>query len=150
MSADAQRFAATVLAAFDAAGRSSDTEINRAGGPSTSTMTKLRNAAKGLGSLAQPRMPTWQAIDRAASWPAGTARRVWDGAEPPAPGEARLGASRPVEESLDDLVEFTIEGNFGVKAVVKGPIRDIDALQAAVSRLVAGMQTPEADETPST
>ena len=40
----------------------------------------------------------------------------------------------------DDLVEFTIEGNFGVRAVVKGPIRDMDKLQAAVARLVQEMK----------
>lgn len=44
-----------------------------------------------------------------------------------------------VGDPADDLVEFTVEGNFGVRAVVKGPIRDIDALQAAVAKLVAGM-----------
>jgi len=42
-----------------------------------------------------------------------------------------------------DLVEFTIEGNFGVRAVVRGPIRDLDALQEAVGKLVKDMQTGE-------
>lgn len=41
----------------------------------------------------------------------------------------------------DDLVEFTIEGNFGVRAVVKGPVRDMAALQSAVAKLVRDMQT---------
>lgn len=48
---------------------------------------------------------------------------------------------RQIGDPEDDLVEFTIEGNFGVKAVVKGPVRDMDAMQAAVSKLIAGMQT---------
>lgn len=48
----------------------------------------------------------------------------------------------------DDLVEFRVSGAFGVQAVVKGPIRDIDALQAAVSKLIAGMRVDEADEAP--
>lgn len=43
----------------------------------------------------------------------------------------------------DDLVEFTIEGNFGVRAVVKGPVRDMAALQDAVTRLVRDMQNPD-------
>lgn len=51
---------------------------------------------------------------------------------------------RQIGEPADDLVEFTVEGNFGVRAVVKGPVRDLDALQAAVSRLVRDMQTDEA------
>lgn len=50
------------------------------------------------------------------------------------PGTRRIG------EPKDDLVEFTVEGNFGVRAVVKGPIRDLDELQRAVSKLIAGMQ----------
>lgn len=68
--------------------------------------------------------------------------------------EHELGMDRPdlpegaryVGDPADNLVEFTVEGNFGVRAVVKGPIRDLDALQAAVSRLIAGMH----DETSTT
>jgi len=47
---------------------------------------------------------------------------------------------RPIGDPAQDLVEFTIEGNFGIRAVVKGPVRDMDALQAAVSKLVRDMQ----------
>lgn len=47
---------------------------------------------------------------------------------------------RAIGNPEDDLVEFTIEGNFGVRAVVKGPVRDLDALQAAVAKLVQDMQ----------
>jgi hypothetical protein len=43
----------------------------------------------------------------------------------------------------DDFVEFTIEGNFGVRAVVKGPVRDMEQLQKAVSDLVREMRGPE-------
>lgn len=39
----------------------------------------------------------------------------------------------------DDLVEFTIEGNFGVRAVVKGPVRDMAELKAAVADLIREM-----------
>ena len=42
-----------------------------------------------------------------------------------------------------DVVEFTVEGNFGVRAVVKGPVRDIDALREAVSRIIEGMSTDQ-------
>ena len=48
--------------------------------------------------------------------------------------------ARSIGNPEDDLVEFSIEGNFGVRAVVKGPVRDLDALQAAVAKLIAGMQ----------
>jgi transcriptional regulator with XRE-family HTH domain len=51
--------------------------------------------------------------------------------------------ARRIGDPADDLVEFSIEGNFGVRAVVKGPIRDLDALQAAVSKLIAGMQAEQ-------
>jgi transcriptional regulator with XRE-family HTH domain len=54
---------------------------------------------------------------------------------PPLPEGARR-----IGNPADDLVEFTVEGNFGVRAVVKGPIRDLDELQRAVSRLIAGMR----------
>ena len=51
--------------------------------------------------------------------------------------------ARAVGDPGDDLVEFTVEGHFGVRAVVKGPIRDIDKLQEAVGRLIAGMDRPD-------
>jgi putative transcriptional regulator len=60
--------------------------------------------------------------------------------EPLPPGAKAIG------DPSDELVEFRVSGAFGVQAVVKGPIRDIDALQEAVSKLIAGMRTEEADE----
>lgn len=142
MSADVQRFAQVVLSAFRTAGRSTDSEVSRAGGPSTTTMTKLRAAAKGE-PLAEPRSQTWTAIERAANWPPGSARSVWEGGEPP---ETVLPeGARPIGDPSDDLVEFVIEGNFGVRAVVKGPLRDMDELQAAVSKLIVGMQIDESN-----
>lgn len=39
-----------------------------------------------------------------------------------------------------DYVEFTVEGNFGVRAVVKGPVRDMDELQQAVAKLIREMR----------
>lgn len=142
MSADEQRFARIVLAAFEAAGRTSDQLVGRAEGPSTSTMTKLRKAAEGTGTLAEPRSQTWAAIEKAANWPAGSARLVWEGADPPS---VLPEGTRHLGNPEDDLVEFAVEGNFGVRAVVKGPIRNMDALQEAVSKLIAGMQIEESN-----
>lgn len=47
--------------------------------------------------------------------------------------------AHPIGDPADDMVEFSVEGNFGVRAVVKGPIRDIDALQAAVAKIMSEM-----------
>lgn len=139
MSADVQRFATIVLRAFEDAGRTTDHEVGLAKGPSTSTMTKLRKAAEGTATMAEPRSQTWTAIESAANWPPGTARRVWNGGEPATLPEG----ARSIGVPNDDLVEFTVEGNFGVRAVVKGPIRDMDALQDAVARLISDMQLDE-------
>lgn len=54
--------------------------------------------------------------------------------------------TRALGDPGDDLVEFTIEGNFGVRAVVKGPIRDMEALQAAVAKLVRDMGRTDHDD----
>lgn len=47
--------------------------------------------------------------------------------------------AQPVGDADDGLVEFTVEGHFGVRAIVKGPVRNIDALKSAVADLIAGM-----------
>lgn len=47
--------------------------------------------------------------------------------------------------ATEDFVEFTIEGNFGVRAVVKGPVKDMDELQRAVSKLVRDMRSEDRD-----
>ena len=52
-----------------------------------------------------------------------------------AEGFEGLKASDPSE----DLVEFELSGNFGVRVVVKGPIRDAEALEASVARLIREM-----------
>lgn len=41
----------------------------------------------------------------------------------------------------EDYVEFTAEGNFGVRVVVRGPVRNMDALREAVSKLIEDMKT---------
>jgi transcriptional regulator with XRE-family HTH domain len=55
------------------------------------------------------------------------------------PGSLPPGARR-IGDPADDLIEFTIEGTDGIKAVVKGPIRDMDELQAAAQKLIQGMR----------
>ena len=49
--------------------------------------------------------------------------------------EQEMGAE-PAAEVSADIVEFRVAGNFGVDVVVKGPIRDMEALEASVARLV--------------
>ena len=46
----------------------------------------------------------------------------------------------------EGLVEFVVEGNFGVRAVVKGPVGDIAKLQAAAEGLVERMQRGRGDD----
>jgi transcriptional regulator with XRE-family HTH domain len=49
----------------------------------------------------------------------------------------------PVGDPDEGMVEFTVEGVYGVRSVVvKGPIRDIAELRRAVSDLIAGMDKP--------
>lgn len=52
----------------------------------------------------------------------------------------------PEPDPAADFVEFTVEGNFGVRAVVKGPVKDMEELQKAVSRLVREMRSSDLDE----
>jgi transcriptional regulator with XRE-family HTH domain len=48
--------------------------------------------------------------------------------------------ARPIGNQADGLVEFVIEGNFGVRAVVKGPVSNLDALSAAAGKLVRDLR----------
>lgn len=50
---------------------------------------------------------------------------------------------QPIGDPAEDLVTFEVQGNFGVRAVVKGPVRDLAALQDAVSKIIADMQSGE-------
>lgn len=43
-------------------------------------------------------------------------------------------------DSGEGLVEFRLSGNFGVDVVVKGPVRDREALEESVSRLIREMR----------
>lgn len=55
-----------------------------------------------------------------------------------------------VEPVGEDFVQFEISGSFGVRAIVKGPVRDIDALQAAALKLAAGLNVEASAEAPAT
>jgi len=91
----------------------------------------LRRAASG-----EPvRRSTYVAIE---TWLDRIEHEVGMDAPPPLPAGARR-----IGDPADDLVEFTVEGALGVRAVVKGPIRDLAALQEAVSKLIAGMQAEQ-------
>ncbi len=102
MSSDAQRFAVTVLAAFRGAGLFTDQEIVAAGGPSTTTLTKLRKVAEAGGTMPVPRGDTLKKIDRAAVWEQGSARKLWyDGTDPQpykSPLREALGVPEPSPE----------------------------------------------------
>lgn len=45
----------------------------------------------------------------------------------------------PVDDGGGE-VEFRVSGNFGVDVVVKGPVENLDALEASVNRLIVRMQ----------
>lgn len=55
--------------------------------------------------------------------------------------EMGIGAPVPEEPAEADFIEFRVEGLYGAKSVVvKGPVRDRDALLEAVERLMRGAQ----------
>lgn len=78
MSTDhAQEFAAAALQAFDDRGLSTDDQVRRAGGPSNTTMTALRKAARGELGMKEPRSDMLRRIEEAAGWRPGDARKLW-------------------------------------------------------------------------
>lgn len=54
--------------------------------------------------------------------------------------EQEMGLEPPAGTSSGEMVEFHVGGNFGVDVVVKGPVRDLAALEESVARLIARMQ----------
>lgn len=89
-----------------------------------------RLAAIEAGKASNVRATTISAIELALD--AIEAERQEPVAELP-PGARRIG------DPADDLIEFIIEGTDGIRAVVKGPIRNMDELQAAAQKLLEGM-----------
>ena len=52
----------------------------------------------------------------------------------------------PAGDRSADVVEFRVAGNFGVDVVVKGPIRDLPALEASVARLMERLAAERPDD----
>jgi transcriptional regulator with XRE-family HTH domain len=44
------------------------------------------------------------------------------------------------------IVEFTVEGDFGVRVVVRGPIQDVEALERSVGRIVASIREGQKED----
>lgn len=63
----------------------------------------------------------------------------------------QLTGDLPREQRNDDegVVEFRVTGNFGVDVVVKGPVRDLPALEESVNRILSRMQRESQDKTTS-
>lgn len=80
--ASTKRFARVVLDRFRSLGLEHDDEVADAGGPSSTTMTKIRAAREGRGDLPRPRRDAARRIEAAARWAPGSARRVYDGGDP--------------------------------------------------------------------
>lgn len=82
-------------------------------------------------------------LNRAMRNEPGTRSSTYDAIEANLDKLERHAQGQPVARAVgnpsDDLVEFSVEGNFGVRAVVKGPVRDIEALREAVAKLIADM-----------
>lgn len=53
--------------------------------------------------------------------------------------DEETGANAP----SNGIIEFTVEGDFGVRVVVKGPIRDAEAIEQSVARIVRNIRTRE-------
>jgi predicted transcriptional regulator len=54
----------------------------------------------------------------------------------------------PKTNDNSDLVEFEVAGNFGVRVVVKGPVRDRAELEESVLRLISRMQEQQQPPNP--
>lgn len=79
----AQEFAAAALQAFDDRGLTTDEQVRSAGGPSNTTMTALRKAARGDAQMREPRSDMLRRIEEAAGWHPGEGRRLWRTGEYP-------------------------------------------------------------------
>lgn len=124
MSLEGERFCDAVMSRAMELGRRTDALLAAAGGPSTTTMTKLRQGDY------RPRHDTMEKFDTALKWEPGSAWRVWNGGAPTPNGTRhRSGVDNGV-------VEFELTGQRGVHVVVKGPVKERAALEASVARLI--------------
>src|SRR5690349_11627881 len=124
MTLEGERFRDAVTSRAKELGRRTDALLAAAGGPSTTTMTKVRHGDY------RPRRDTMEKFDTALKWELGSAWRVWNGGEP-TPSEAgyRWGAN-------NKIVEFELSNQRGVHVVVTGPVKERAVLEASVARLI--------------
>lgn len=61
--------------------------------------------------------------------------------------EEETGMNDPAARE-DGVVEFRVTGNFGVDVVVKGPVRDLAALEESVNRILSRMQKDQRELPP--
>ena len=102
------------------------------------------------GQRIQQRLDALRMSDRQFSENSGIDRKTtyraiedWlDRFERQAAGFAGLKGS---DDPEDDLFEFEVTGNFGVRVVVKGPARDQAALEASVIRLMREMRGDQSE-----
>lgn len=74
-----EQFRDTIVDRAEELGLTSDEKVKAAGGPSSSTMTKIRRA-----DPTTPRGDTFDRLDKALQWIGGSARRLWFGGVAPA------------------------------------------------------------------
>ena len=139
MSADVQRFAQVVLSAFEERGLATVEEIERAGGPSSTTLTTYRAAAVGekLDEVRKPRRDTQRKIEKAAEWLPGSTLRVWAGGDPElAINRGNLNASLPgATFGASGLASSSSSGAGAATAVTVAD--QLAQLEARVARLEA-------------
>lgn len=63
--------------------------------------------------------------------------------------EHEMGMDDPDTDPEDGVVEFRVTGNFGVDVVVKGPVRDLAALEESVGRILSRMQREQRELPPT-
>jgi len=123
MTLEGERFRDAVTSRAKELGRRTDALLAAAGGPSTTTMTKLRHGDY------RPRRDTMEKFDTALQWEPGSAWRVWNGGEPTPNGAYRWGANKKI-------VAFELSDHPGVHVVVKGPVKKRAVLEASIARLI--------------
>lgn len=135
--------ATSVAAVNEDVGRRIRERRSRLGMPVTALAERAgvdrgRLAAIEAGDARNPRPATIGAIERALD---ELEHELGMDADLP-PGTRHIG------DPEDDLVEITVEGNFGVRFVVKGPVRDIDEIRDAAQKLMRSMSRSGEGEMP--
>jgi hypothetical protein len=60
--------------------------------------------------------------------------------------EQEGGPSTPPPDFDIETIEFVVEGDFGVKVTVKGPIRDRAELEASVTNIIRSIRTGRSED----